>query len=132
MAGLVSRFVRYLGDPTPGEPPRKGSADETVGPEPTEQVPGTMRDGIGVALPNFAPSTNTPIIGQPNPARAFLALLPVNFGHVKIGQAGGARRLFPNRAPGAYAQSSTEQARDSRRIIRPTAGPWDRGTGVGA
>jgi hypothetical protein len=129
--GLVSNLVRYFGDPTPGALPRKGSTADTENAESIEQLAGTMSDGIGTRVPDFAPSTNVPIVGTPNPARAFLALLPINFGHVKIGQAGGARRLFANRAPGAFNQSGTEQARESQRIVRPTAGPWDRGTGVG-
>jgi hypothetical protein len=129
--GIVSMFARYLGDPTPGALQRKGSTADTEAPESLDQLAGTVRDGIGTRVPDFTPSTNVPIVGQPTPARAFLALLPVNWAHVKIGQAGGARRLFANRAPGAYNQSGTTQARESQRIVRPSAGPWDRGTGVG-
>ncbi len=122
-------FKRYRGDPEP-----RPSEDQVAGlqqAEPIEQEPGTRTNGSGFPLPNFQPTLNTPIVGAPNPARSFLALMPVMFGWVKVGQAGGARRLFPNNRIGAPNQSPTVQARESQRIDRPVAGPWDRGGAVG-
>jgi len=120
-------FKRYKGDPDPLPAP---GADLNA-PQSLAQAPGTVRDGIGPGLPNFGATTNNPIVGAPNPARAWLALLPVNWAHVKITQAGGARRLFPAPVLGARNQTGTVQARESQRIVRPAAGPWDRGGAVG-
>mgnify|MGYP000352448412 CR=1 FL=1 len=120
-------FKRYKGDPDPlPDTPRDLNAPQSLA-----QLGGTVRDGIGPRLPDFDATTNDPIVGAPTPARAWLALLPVNWSHVKIGQAGGARRLFPAPTLGARNQTGTVQARESQRIVRPAAGPWDRGGAVG-
>jgi hypothetical protein len=131
MRPLKSRWHRYVGDPTPGGLVQRDSVDENLQPESVAQAPGTVRDGIGPGLPDFGATVNNPIVGAPNPARAWLALLPVNWAHVKITQAGGARRLFPAPTLGARNQTGTVQARESQRIVRPAAGPWDRGGAVG-
>lgn len=123
---------RYRGDPQPlPAEPVAGGHDPSMRAEPLEQPAGTSTSGSGFPLPNFQPTLNLPIVGQPGPARSFLALLPVSWGWVMQPQAGGARRLFPNNRIGAHNQSGTPQARESQRIVRPAAGPWDRGGAVG-
>lgn len=122
-------FKRYRGDPDPL--PEQAEVPGLQAREPVDQPPSTSTSGSGFPIPSFVPTTNVPIVGTAEPARSFLALMPVMFGFVMQPQAGGARRLFPTNKIGAPNQSPTVQARESQRIVRPAAGPWDRGGAVG-
>jgi len=122
-------FKKYTGDPDPL--PTQEQARHLNPPQPFESIPDTPQSGTGHPIPSFVPSVNVPIVGRAEPARSWLALMPVSFAHVKIGQAGGARRLFPTNKVGAFNQSPTVQAQNGQRIVRPSAGPWDRGGAVG-
>lgn len=125
----MTLFKRYRGDPSPL--PTQAEVPGLQRAEPTDYPPPTSSSGTGHPIPSFVPTTNVPIVGTANPARSFLALMPIMFGFVQTPQAGGARRLFPTNKIGAYNQSPTPQAVPSQRIVRPTAGPWDRGGAVG-
>lgn len=122
-------FKRYTGDPDPL--PTEAQAASLNRPEPFEYLPDTPTSGVGHTFPAFVPSVNVPIVGASPAGRSNLALMAISFAHVKIGQAGGARRLFPTNKVGAFNQSPTIQAQNGQRIVRPSAGPWDRGGAVG-
>lgn len=122
-------FKRYRGDPDPL--PNAADVPGLQRADPIDRPADTSSSGTGFPIPSFVPTTNVPIVGTGNPARSFLALMPIMFGFVMTPQAGGARRLFPTNKIGAYNQSPTAQAVPSQRIVRPTAGPWDRGGAVG-
>ncbi len=132
MGTVSSIWRRYRGDPTP--PAGAATADTMGAIADTVDAEPIGRNGVnGVPELTADASVAFPIqrTTYARPARSWLLFPGFNYGQVKVPQAGGARRLFANRVPGDPNQSSVVQARDSQRIDRPVAAPWDRGGAIG-